>query len=139
MCRARCPTVRAGHRESVMCSDTIRFDVQRFVEDCRAASQDVAHAHAAVQAVLARAMAHPRAVLSGVGEPQKGGLRTLYRSTSLTILDIVWSPLMQLMPHEHNMWALIGIYSGREDNIFWQRREGRLAACTATAISTGDV
>src|SRR6185312_845596 len=72
-----------------------------------------------------RAMSSPRAVLNGVGEPHKGGIQTLFRSPALTILNIVWSPLMQLMPHEHNM--------------FWQRREGRLAAATATAISAGSV
>jgi len=115
------------------------FDVQRFVEDCRAANQGAADAQSAVQEVLARAMSSPRAVLNGVGEPHKGGIQTLFRSPALTILNIVWSPLMQLMPHEHNMWALIGIYTGREDNIFWQRREGRLAAATATAISAGSV
>lgn len=115
-----------------------RFDVQRFVADCRAANQG-ADGQAAVQEVLTRAMSSPHAVLNGVGEPKKGGIQTLYRSPALTILNIVWSPLMQLMPHEHNMWALIGIYTGREDNIFWQRRDGRLAASTATAISAGSV
>lgn len=116
-----------------------RFEVQRFVEDCRAANQNAAEAQASVQEVLARAMSNPRAVLNGVGEPQKGGIQTLFRSPTLTVLNIVWSPLMQLMPHEHNMWALIGIYTGREDNIFWQRRDGRLTASTATAIAAGSV
>jgi predicted metal-dependent enzyme (double-stranded beta helix superfamily) len=116
-----------------------RFDVQRFVEDCRTANQGVADAQAAVQDVLARAISNANAVLRGVGEPQKGGIQTLYRSPTLTILNIVWSPLMHLMPHEHAMWALIGIYTGREDSIFWQRRDGRLAATTAAAISAGDV
>ena len=92
-----------------------------------------------MQEVLTRAMSTPSAVLRGVGEPQKGGIQTLYRSPALTVLNIVWSPLMQLMPHEHNMWALIGTYAGREDNIFWRRREGRLVASTATAISAGSV
>lgn len=26
-----------------------------------------------------------------------------------------------LFPHDHQMSAVIGIYSGREDNIFWSR------------------
>ena len=25
------------------------------------------------------------------------------------------------MPHNHNMFAVIGIYHGREDNVFWRR------------------
>ena len=28
------------------------------------------------------------------------------------------------MPHDHRMWAVIGVYSGREDNIFWRRVAG---------------
>ena len=28
---------------------------------------------------------------------------------------------MTVMPHNHNMWAAIGIYTGREDNILWRR------------------
>ena len=26
-----------------------------------------------------------------------------------------------MLPHNHRMWAVIGIYTGREDNIFWRR------------------
>jgi predicted metal-dependent enzyme (double-stranded beta helix superfamily) len=31
---------------------------------------------------------------------------------------------MTIMPHNHQMWAVIGIYTGREDNIFWRRVPG---------------
>jgi len=27
---------------------------------------------------------------------------------------------MTIMPDNHRMWAVIGIYTGREDNIFWR-------------------
>ena len=27
---------------------------------------------------------------------------------------------MTVMPHDHRMWAVIGIYTGREDNVFWR-------------------
>jgi predicted metal-dependent enzyme (double-stranded beta helix superfamily) len=119
---------------------TQRFDIDTFVEDCRRASQETAaDRQAAIRDVLTRAMSEPRAVLAGVGEPQKGGIKTLYRSADLTILNIVWAPLMQLLPHEHRMWSVIGIYTGREDNIFWERSNGRIAATRAAAISTGDV
>jgi predicted metal-dependent enzyme (double-stranded beta helix superfamily) len=111
-----------------------KFDVEQFVEDCKAAGQQ-SDAQSAVQDVLARQIANPTAVLTGLGEPTSGGIKTLYRSPSLTILNIVWAPLMQLMPHEHRMWALIGIYAGREDNIFWERQDGRITAVGAASIS----
>jgi predicted metal-dependent enzyme (double-stranded beta helix superfamily) len=46
------------------------------------------------------------------------------------------------MPHNHQMWAVIGIYTGREDNIFWRRvpgdRGGKLEAAGAVALSARD-
>jgi predicted metal-dependent enzyme (double-stranded beta helix superfamily) len=49
------------------------------------------------------------------------GLNVLYRSPELTVLNVIWPPLMSLFPHNHRMWAAIGIYSGREDNAFYRR------------------
>jgi predicted metal-dependent enzyme (double-stranded beta helix superfamily) len=115
------------------------FDTERFIEDCRATLASGADAQAHIQSLLARELADRDAVLSGLGSPVKGGLKALHRSPDLTILNIVWSPLMQLLPHDHNMWALIGIYTGREDNIFWRRDGARLSAVNAAAISAGDV
>ncbi len=44
-------------------------------------------------------------------------------------------------PHNHEMWAVIGILGGREDNIFWRRVKddpnGRIEAAGAKALSTG--
>ena len=45
----------------------------------------------------------------------------LHRSPGLTILHIVWPPSFTSTPHNHLLWAEIGVYSGREDNIFWRR------------------
>jgi predicted metal-dependent enzyme (double-stranded beta helix superfamily) len=40
------------------------------------------------------------------------------------------------------MWAVIGMYTGREDNIFWRRvasaPDGRIEAAGARALSDGD-
>ena len=115
------------------------FDPKRFKEDCRAAVAAGGAIQAQVEELLKREMADPAAVLAGLGAPTKGALTALYRSPELTILNIVWSPLMQLLPHDHNLWALIGIYTGREDNIFWRRGPEKLQAVGATAISIGDV
>jgi len=49
---------------------------------------------------------------------------------------------MTVMPHNHEMWAVIGIYSGREDNILWRRlpgeASGRIEATGAKALSERD-
>ena len=114
------------------------FDLERFIDDCRKANND-GDAQRAVEAVLARAVEDPAAMLAALGAPQRAGLTTLYRSADLTILNIVWAPLMQLMPHEHRMWAVSGIYTGREDNILWRRARGSLAARGAVSFARGEV
>ncbi len=95
------------------------FDLDQFVMDCRSALT-ADKSHKLVREVVGRAVADPGAVLKALGEPTRGVLKALYRSDDLTILNIVWPPYMTLMPHNHNMWAVIGIYTGREDNIFWR-------------------
>jgi predicted metal-dependent enzyme (double-stranded beta helix superfamily) len=114
------------------------FDLERFVEDCRSANRD-ADAQRAVEDVLTRAIESPSAVLAALGAPQHAGIQPLYRSAELTILNIVWAPLMQLMPHEHRMWAVSGIYTGREDNILWRRAGGGIAPHGAVSFARGEV
>ena len=117
------------------------FDLDQFIADCRAAIA-TDKSHKLVREVLARAVSDPGAVLARLGEPTRSMVQTLHRSDGLTILNVVWAPYMTLMPHNHNMWAVIGIYTGREDNIFWRRmpgRNGKLEAAGAKALGRGDV
>ena len=114
------------------------MDIDRFVADCLAASRGP-DSQAAVREVLARAIAAPRTVLSAIGEPEHAGIRTLHRSKTLTIFSATWTPQMNLTPHNHLMWALIGIYTGREDNILWRRTAGKIEAFEAKALFEGDV
>ena len=69
-------------------------------------------------------------------------MEALYRSAELTILNVVWGPRMTIMPHNHLMWAVIGIYTGREDNIFWRRLPeaggGRIEAAGAKSRGERD-
>ena len=117
------------------------FDLDRFIEDCRAAvAQD--SSHRAARELVARAVSDPAGVLAGLGEPQRAGVEPLYRSETLTILNVIWGPRMTIMPHDHRMWAVIGIYTGREDNIFWRRMAGvddcRIEAAGAKSLGERD-
>ena len=98
-------------------------EMERFVDDCVAA-----HREGDAQA----------AVLAALGEPKRAGIRVLHRSKTLTIFSANWTPQMNLMPHNHRMWANIGIYTGREDNILWRRNDGRIDAHAARALFRGD-
>ena len=116
------------------------FDLDQFIADCRAAlAVDKSHEH--VREVVARAVSDPSSVLRGLGEPKRAGVHKLYQSNDLTILNVVWAPMMTILPHNHNMWAIIGIYTGREDNIFWRRipgSGGRVEAAGAKALCEKD-
>jgi predicted metal-dependent enzyme (double-stranded beta helix superfamily) len=113
------------------------MDIERFVEECVAANQE-ADAQAAVHAVLARAVSNPDSVIAAIGEPVKAGLNVFLSSPTLTIFAATWTPQMNLMPHDHLMWANIGIYTGREDNIFWKRTADGIEAFGADALFQKD-
>jgi predicted metal-dependent enzyme (double-stranded beta helix superfamily) len=96
--------------------------------------------YAAVREVVAKAVSEPSAVLKALGEPTRAGLHRIYDSPELTIINLIWAPLMTIYPHDHRMWAVIGIYSGREDNVFWRRTSDkrRVEAAGAKSISARD-
>jgi predicted metal-dependent enzyme (double-stranded beta helix superfamily) len=90
-----------------------------------------------------RAVSDPVAMFRRLGEPDSANITQLYRSPDLSILNVVWAPRMMIMPHNHHMWAVIGIYGGGEDNIFWRRIAeaggGQLEAAGARFLGAKDV
>lgn len=116
------------------------FELERFIEDCRAAVREDP-SHKAAREVVARAVSEPGAVIRALGEPKRAEIQKLHRSPELTIINVIWAPRMTIMPHDHRIWAVIGVYTGREDNIFWRRLEdepGRVEAAGAKALSARD-
>jgi predicted metal-dependent enzyme (double-stranded beta helix superfamily) len=113
------------------------FDVDRFIAECRGAA--AASGLLGVRDAVARAVATPAEVLKAFGEPQRAAVHVLHRSPEMTVFNLVWGPRMCQLPHNHGMWAVIGIYTGREDNIFWRRPAGvpggRIEAAGARALS----
>lgn len=96
------------------------FEKERFVEECRAALRET-NAQGAIRELVARAVSAPGLIVRALGEPTVAGVETLYRAEDLTVLNLRWGPRMVFKPHDHRMWAVIGIYAGREQNIFYRR------------------
>jgi predicted metal-dependent enzyme (double-stranded beta helix superfamily) len=96
------------------------LDIERLITDCRAGLRD-SMPEAAIREVIERAMADPAAVERVLGPPTMGGITTLHHSAELTVLHVIWAPGMAIYPHDHRMWAVIGLYGGREDNVFYRR------------------
>jgi len=113
------------------------FEIERFIDDVKRAGAET-DAQSAIEEVLHRAVSQPQAILAELGE-RPAGIHPIYRSDDITILNVVWAPLMVLLPHNHNMWASIGIYAGREDNILWERRGDRVTAAGAASLSEKEV
>lgn len=70
----------------------------------------------------------------------EGGITTLYNAADLTVLRVAWTPGMLLNPHNHEMWAVIGLYGGVEDNAFYRRNPaGGLTESGGKQVHAGEV
>jgi predicted metal-dependent enzyme (double-stranded beta helix superfamily) len=118
------------------------FDFQRFVEQCQGALQEV-DPSGAIRDALERTVSNPAEVLAGLGEPKRASARTIHAADDLTIVNVIWGPHMTTAPHNHRMPAIIGIYTGAEDNIFWRRtvdgQQGLINAAGARSLRAKDV
>jgi len=113
------------------------FQKERFIEECRAALKE-RHAQAAIRELVEKAVSEPAQVVRALGEPKLAGVEKIYRADDLTILNLCWGPRMVFKPHDHHMWAVIGIYGGREQNIFYRRSEKGLTQHGTKEMSTRD-
>jgi predicted metal-dependent enzyme (double-stranded beta helix superfamily) len=114
------------------------FDTDAFVEACRAAIA-TADGERVIRELVAEAVSEPASVASALGNPERAGLQTLYRAPDLTVINFTWAPWMCLKPHNHNMWSIVGMFVGREDNVFWRRTGQCIEAAGARSLGVGEV
>lgn len=112
------------------------FEKEGFIESCRAAAKE-SDPRGAIESVVARAVSSPGEIMRCLGEPQRAGFNVLYKGEDLTILNLYWGPQLHVQPHDHRMWAIIGIYAGREENFFYQRTAGGLQRHGMRELSAG--
>lgn len=116
------------------------FDLDAFIADLKATLDE--RSRQATREVVARAVADPVSLLRALGEPEKAGTSVLYHGPEMTVLNIAWGPQQMTMPHDHRLWAVIGLYGGREDNMFWRRRDAAapgIELAGGQALGRGDV
>lgn len=111
--------------------------MSHFIEDCRTALGEE-NTKATVNELVARMVSKPSQIVEAIGEPSLAGIQSLYHTKDLTILSIAWAPGMTLYPHNHNMWAVIGIYGGREDNTFYRSGPEGLTKHGLKSLETGE-
>jgi len=115
----------------------VMFEKERFIEECRAALKE-RNARTAIRELLRSAVSDPAQIVRALGEPRRAGVETIYKAADLTILNLCWGPRMEFRPHNHRIWAVIGIYGGREQNIFYRRSEHGLKRHGTSELSTKD-
>jgi len=93
----------------------------------------------AVRDVLDELVADPSALAAALGPVEQGGITPLHHTPDLTVLHVVWTPGIALYPHEHQMWAAIGMYGGQEDNAFFRRTPEGIQASGGKELVGGDV
>ena len=117
------------------------FDIDRFAADCRAALAE--RGSEAIREVVRRAVSEPGDIIAALGEQTGAFARILVRTPDLTIANVVWGARQWTLPHNHNHRAVIGMYGGGEDNIFWRRlpddAKGRVEAAGAASLRLGEV
>src|SRR5215218_7348713 len=113
------------------------LDVERFVAECRA-SLNEPEPRLAVSDLLEQTVSEP-AQCEAALPATRAELTTLFQSPELTVLKVVWAPGMSIWPHDHSMWAAIGIYAGQEDNTFFRRANGAIEPRRTRELSTTDV
>jgi len=116
------------------------FDLDRFIAELRSALGE--RSRQALREVVARAVSNPAALLRRIGQTEKPAVQVLHEGPDLTVLNVVWAPKYMTLPHDHRMSAVIGMYGGREDNMFWRRvpdaARFQIEGAGAKALGAGD-
>ena len=114
------------------------FESQEFIAQCRAALREHSP-QLAVKELMEQALARPGDIAAALGPATRAEIATLHHSPDLTVLRVIWAPGMSIYPHDHRMWAVIGLYGGEEDNTFFKRSRQGLVRAGGKDLARGDV
>lgn len=108
-----------------------------FIERCKLALQDP-DPQASVEAIMQEALGDPalrQDVAARKGLTPADDLYA-YRTQDLTVLAAALPPGFRAEPHNHNLWSVVGVCDGQEDNEFFEVQDGKLT-CTRRETVTG--
>ncbi len=96
------------------------FGADAFVREVQLAAE-AADPVAAVEEVVATAIIDGISIDAALGTTITADHDTLFVSERLTVQRIQWVPGLASIPHEHRMWAVVGVYTGEELNRIYER------------------
>jgi predicted metal-dependent enzyme (double-stranded beta helix superfamily) len=116
------------------------FDLKDFVGSCK---QFVGAADGArrVLELMRSVVADPEGIKSVVPPLERGQNVfdvPLCRSSELFILNATLPPHFKTPPHDHRIWAVIGIYEGQENNTFYRRSGKGLEEISRRELRAGE-
>jgi predicted metal-dependent enzyme (double-stranded beta helix superfamily) len=116
------------------------FDLEAFVAACQRLVREP-HAPRLALELMRETLADTAAVATGV-TPLDGRANALdaplFHSAELTILNATLRPGFVSIPHDHGMWAVIGIYAGEEANTFYRRAGDGIEPSNHRTIHAGE-
>lgn len=116
------------------------FDLKEFVEGCLRASKAADGPRRVLE--LMRSTVQDGAAISkaiAAGANAQAILDApLFRSPELVVLNVTLPPRLASPPHDHRIWAVIGIYEGQEDNVFYRRAGARLGEASRRSLRAGE-
>ena len=114
------------------------FDPDAFAAACRRASFDNDPV-AAVTEVVRATVVDGAAIDAALGVENASYPSALYDSDELTVQRITWWPGYRSLPHEHRMWAVVGVYDGVEVNRVFARTAAGLEPRATHDVGAGQV
>jgi predicted metal-dependent enzyme (double-stranded beta helix superfamily) len=114
------------------------FDVDEFVAACQRAARD-ADPVGAVREVVSAAVRAGSAIDDVLGRQVSLDPDTLFRSEDLTVQRILWPGGSASPPHDHRMWAVVGVYAGRELNTVYERQGHTVVEKRKVPVEQGEV
>ncbi|MFI4933530.1 MAG: hypothetical protein ACHP7N_02835 [Caulobacterales bacterium] len=116
------------------------FDLQDFIESCRQVASGP-HGPKQVLDLMRAAVAEPEALKAAI-TPLDGKVGVLdapiFRSADMLVLNVTLRPRVLSIPHDHTMWAVIGIYQGQENNTFYRRAGAGLEKTNHREVVAGE-
>ncbi len=117
------------------------FNLDTFVVQCQDALRE-SNAAAVVEALVKQAITDPeglRAAFASTSTAKTIEEAAVFRSDTLTVLDVSNSPGLKTPAHNHCMWAVIGVYDGEEQNVFYKVTADGLDQTGERLLREGDV
>jgi predicted metal-dependent enzyme (double-stranded beta helix superfamily) len=117
------------------------FDLDQFIADLRSSLPE--RSSKTMKEIVRRAVSDPTSLFRAIGEPDQPCAKVLHHAPDLAVLNVAWAPGQITLPHNHLLTAVIGMYGGREDNMFWRRVPNKvkfqIEAAGGQALGSGDV